>query len=69
MNKLSRSFGVNKPIIVGGSIYCECLDCGKLVRVNKPILGSLHFCLSDEEMASRRSDQCVTDKPAADVND
>jgi hypothetical protein len=26
-----------------------CHDCGKPVNVYKPLLGSLHVCLTDEE--------------------
>lgn len=25
----------------------RCPDCGKIVKVNKPILGSMHFCEPD----------------------
>lgn len=31
-------------IIVGNKIYLTCAGCGKLVRVNKPLLGELHIC-------------------------
>jgi hypothetical protein len=29
----------------GNKIYDVCQDCGKLVRLNKPLLGSVHFCI------------------------
>lgn len=32
-----------------GKLYAVCPDCGQLVRINKPIIGSLHVCLSEEE--------------------
>lgn len=40
-------------IIAGSHLYENCADCGKLVRVNKPIFGSLHVCLSSEERAMK----------------
>ncbi len=27
-----------------GKLYALCSDCGGMVRMNKPIVGSLHFC-------------------------
>lgn len=30
--------------IVGDKLMCVCATCGKLVRLDKPILGSLHIC-------------------------
>lgn len=36
-------------IIAGNKIYDKCLDCGKLVQINKFLFGSLHVCLSEEE--------------------
>jgi len=38
-------------IIIGDKIYACCALCGELVRVNKPIIGSLHLCSLDEEAA------------------
>jgi hypothetical protein len=29
---------------VGGKLYAYCPECKKLVRVDKPFLGSLHLC-------------------------
>lgn len=31
-------------IIVGSKIYASCPYCKTLVRLNKPIFGSLHLC-------------------------
>jgi len=48
-------------IIAGGKIYDTCGDCGQLVRVNKPLFGSLHICRGsrgsdmDREAARERS--------------
>jgi hypothetical protein len=33
----------------GHHCYEVCGVCGKLVRLNKPLLGSLHICLTEEE--------------------
>lgn len=32
-------------IVTNGKIYCQCKDCGKLVRLNKAFFGSLHICV------------------------
>lgn len=42
-------------IIAGGKLYDTCRMCGQLVRLNKPIFGGLHFCLTDEEIAAKRA--------------
>jgi len=44
----------NGTWIDGGAIYVICDECGKTVRWNKPILGGMHLCLSDEEKAMKR---------------
>lgn len=36
-------------IITNGKIYGYCLNCGKLVRINKPIIGSMHVCAGDRK--------------------
>lgn len=41
-------------IVAGNKIYGICLDCGKLVRINKPIIGSVHICLTEEEKALKQ---------------
>lgn len=38
---ISRS---SKHLVVGRKIYMTCQECGKLVQLNKPIIGGLHFC-------------------------
>lgn len=38
---------MNKIIRVGGKLYMVCEHCGSFVRINKPILGSLHLCVED----------------------
>ena len=39
--------------VVGSKIYCKCDDCGKLVQLNKFILGDVHLCLTEEEIAEK----------------
>ena len=34
---------------VGNKLMCVCDGCGKIIRVDKPIFGSLHLCLTPEE--------------------
>ncbi|MBU0977526.1 MAG: hypothetical protein KKD18_03855 [Nanoarchaeota archaeon] len=31
--------------VVGNKLMGRCENCGSIVRVDKPIIGSLHFCL------------------------
>jgi hypothetical protein len=31
-------------VAVGNKMYMICRDCGKIIQINKPIVGSLHFC-------------------------
>ena len=40
--------------IVGNKLMGRCKDCGKIVQINKTIFGSLHFCLTDEEIEEKR---------------
>ena len=28
--------------------YADCPRCGEVVRVNKPLLGALHLCITDD---------------------
>lgn len=38
--KLARG----EAIEVNGRIYAYCRDCSSVIRVDKPIIGSLHYC-------------------------
>lgn len=42
---------------VGNKLMGMCRDCEKIVRMDKPIFGSLHVCLSDEERNAKRMQQ------------
>ena len=39
--------------IIGNQWWKVCADCGKWVRINKWLLGDLHFCLTDDELSQR----------------
>jgi hypothetical protein len=39
-------------IAIGGKMYGVCADCGEIVRINKPMIGSTHFCTTEEERAA-----------------
>jgi len=36
--------------VVGNRLMGKCYACGKIIRINKPFLGSMHLCLTDEEL-------------------
>lgn len=42
-----------ETLIVGGKLYQRCGYCMNLVQINKPLLGALHLCLTDEERAAK----------------
>ena len=44
-NKNKVPFG----FVVNDKWYMTCGLCGNLIRVDKPIFGSMHLCLSEEE--------------------
>lgn len=35
--------------IIGNKLMGVCGNCGKIIRVDKPLLGSLHICTTEEE--------------------
>ncbi len=39
-----------KWFVCGNSFYGICDDCGRFVKMNKLFFGSLHFCLTEEEI-------------------
>ena len=47
-------------IQVGNKLIERCVDCGKLVRVNKWLFGSMHICITDLE---RQNPYRVTYRP------
>lgn len=46
-----------KAFIVGNKLMGICGECGNLIRLDKPILGSIHFCLTQEERALKASNE------------
>lgn len=50
-------------IIAGSKIYEYCGVCGELVRINKFILGSIHICLSEEEIKQKRFNNLNRQQP------
>lgn len=36
---------------LGGKVYGACPNCGKIVRMDKPIFGSFHICTTEEEQS------------------
>jgi len=43
-------------LVVGGKIYALCGDCDSLVRINKPLFGSMHICLTPGEIAAKKQE-------------
>lgn len=35
-----------RVLVVGKKIYVTCEACETLVRINKPLIGSLHICVA-----------------------
>lgn len=50
---------MNRPppgaFVVGKQLWARCQHCGALVRLNKPIFGSLHICLSEKERRAKKA--------------
>lgn len=40
-------------IVSGGKVIAVCTRCGKPVQLNKRLAGSMHFCVSDCEIAGK----------------
>jgi hypothetical protein len=40
-------------VISGGKALATCERCGKVVQLNKALLGGLHFCVSDCVVAGK----------------
>lgn len=45
-----------KLVRIGNSVFGLCSDCLALIKVNKFIFGSLHLCLTEEELKRKRGD-------------
>lgn len=52
---------------IGNSLYDVCPRCAKLVRLNKPLLGGIHVCVTDEEEQQIESDPELSRRRVATV--
>jgi len=43
---------------IGEKLYARCSDCGDIVCVNKPLIGSMHICSSNENF--EKKEKCPT---------
>ena len=43
-NSVDAKLARGETLIVGNKMYRVCPNCGKIVQINKPVLGSTHFC-------------------------
>ncbi len=43
-------------IATNGKLYDVCGDCGRIVRINKPLLGSWHLCSTEEERVKYKAE-------------
>lgn len=44
----SATWPVGIPVIVGGRQFAICKDCRQVIRLDKPLIGSMHFCAEDK---------------------
>lgn len=44
-------------IFTGQKVFGVCQDCGKVVRIDKFLFGSMHLCLSPEERQAKQASQ------------
>lgn len=44
MDPLQEAIRDGRVTVVGNGIYATCPACGNLVRINKPVFGSMHLC-------------------------
>lgn len=51
--------------VIGNALYAKCANCGSIIRLNKPIFGSLHFCSESVPEAQ----QSATDTPRKQENE
>ena len=51
--EVEASAGAPNILIVGNRIYTTCIDCGKVVHINKWLFGSMHLCLTEEEIEAK----------------
>ena len=50
-------------VLVDSKMFSTCRDCGSIVQLNKTLFGSLHLCLTPEELAQKNGRGLVAPKP------
>ncbi len=41
---MSERLRCGEIVNTGGKLVAMCQECGKIIRLDKPILGSIHLC-------------------------
>lgn len=54
MSDAHETLARGRVLQAGGKLYQKCGICGQVVRINKLLVGSMHFCLTAEEIAAQR---------------
>lgn len=49
-----KNWAPNTAVKVGNKLYAQCFECGKVICINKWLLGSLHLCLTEEEIKEKQ---------------
>lgn len=47
-SEMAAQLSRGAPVLIGSKVYRACGKCWSIVRINKPIIGSLHLCDLDE---------------------
>lgn len=48
-NAMERMRG-GEEVFVNGKVYALCPQCRQVIRMNKPLIGSLHLCTTAESV-------------------
>ena len=51
--------------VVGNKLMGKCFDCGKIIRIDKPVLGSMHLCVLPEEIETSNNAERWVDEVKA----
>jgi len=49
MDNIDERLKRGEMVVVGNKLMAICKHCRKLIRVDKPLLGSYHICVLPEE--------------------
>jgi len=58
MERVNENQGIN------GKAWAVCGNCGKIIRFDKPLLGSLHICTLPEEREQFAKDIAIRTRSA-----